>query len=43
MIAHVTDLKAKEFIHTIGDAHIYSNHISALKEQVNLQIFFLFS
>ncbi len=34
MIAQVCDLKVGEFIHTFGDAHIYSNHI----EQVNLQL-----
>ena len=34
MIAHVTGLKAGEFVHTIGDAHIYSNHVEALKEQL---------
>jgi thymidylate synthase len=34
MIAHVTGLKAGEFVHTIGDAHIYSNHVDALKEQL---------
>lgn len=34
MIAQVTDLKAGEFIHTLGDAHIYLNHI----EQVKLQL-----
>ncbi len=34
MIAQVTGLKAKEFIHTLGDAHIYLNHL----EQVNLQL-----
>lgn len=34
MIAQVCNLKVGEFIHTIGDAHIYSNHI----EQVNLQL-----
>jgi len=28
-------LKAKEFIHFIGDAHIYEEHIDALKEQIN--------
>jgi thymidylate synthase len=27
MIAQVTKLKVKEFIHTLGDAHIYENHI----------------
>jgi thymidylate synthase len=34
MVAQVTGLKPGEFIHTIGDAHIYSNHI----EQVELQL-----
>jgi thymidylate synthase len=34
MIAQVTDLKPGEFIHTIGDAHLYSNHI----EQAKLQL-----
>jgi thymidylate synthase len=34
MVAQVCDLKPGEFIHTLGDAHIYSNHI----EQVNLQL-----
>jgi thymidylate synthase len=26
MVAHVTDLEPGEFIHTLGDAHIYQNH-----------------
>lgn len=34
MIAQVCDLKVGEFIHTLGDAHIYSNHL----EQVRLQL-----
>lgn len=34
MMAQVTGLKPGEFVHTLGDAHIYSNHL----EQVNLQL-----
>ncbi|MDA3952237.1 MAG: thymidylate synthase [Bacteroidales bacterium] len=34
MIAQATGLEAYEFIHTLGDAHIYLNHI----EQVKLQL-----
>ncbi|MEK6829900.1 MAG: thymidylate synthase [Nanoarchaeota archaeon] len=31
MMCHVTNMKPGKFIHTLGDAHLYSNH----KEQVN--------
>jgi len=34
MIAQVTGLKAGEFVHTLGDAHIYTNHTA----QVNTQL-----
>lgn len=34
MIAQVTGLEEGDFVHTLGDAHIYSNHM----EQVNLQL-----
>jgi thymidylate synthase len=34
MMAHVTDLKPGEFVHTFGDAHLYSNHL----EQADLQL-----
>jgi dihydrofolate reductase/thymidylate synthase len=34
MIAHITGLKAKEFIHVIGDAHVYKTHIDGLREQI---------
>lgn len=34
MIANVTNLKPGEFIHTLGDSHVYLNHVDALKEQL---------
>jgi len=34
MVAQVTDLAAGEFVHTLGDAHLYLNHL----EQVALQL-----
>lgn len=34
MIAQVTGLQVGEFIHTIGDAHIYNNHIEQVNEQL---------
>ncbi|XP_063306522.1 thymidylate synthase [Pelobates fuscus] len=34
MIAHVTGLKPGDFIHTLGDAHIYLNHVEPLKIQL---------
>jgi thymidylate synthase len=34
MVAQVTGLKPGEFIHTLGDAHLYSNHF----EQAHLQL-----
>lgn len=34
MIAHVTGLQVGEFVHTIGDAHIYTNHIEQVKTQL---------
>ncbi|KAL5287623.1 TYMS.2 family protein [Megaselia abdita] len=34
MIAHVCGLKTGDFVHNIGDTHIYKNHLDPLKEQV---------
>lgn len=34
MIAHVTNLQPGDFVHTLGDAHVYSNHVEPLKEQL---------
>lgn len=34
MVAHVTGLKVGEFIHTLGDAHIYSNHLEQADKQL---------
>ena len=34
MIAQVCDLEVGEFVHTIGDAHIYLNHIGQVEEQL---------
>lgn len=37
MIAHVCGLKPGEFVHTLGDAHVYLNHVEPLKEQLKRQ------
>ena len=34
MVAQVTGLKPGDFVHTLGDAHIYLNHV----DQCNLQL-----
>jgi thymidylate synthase len=34
MVAHVTSLKPGEFIHTLGDTHLYSNHLEQAREQL---------
>jgi thymidylate synthase len=35
MIAHVCGLQVGEFVHVLGDAHIYLDHIEQVKEQLN--------
>jgi thymidylate synthase len=34
MMAQVTNLKPGEFIHTLGDAHLYSNHLQQARTQL---------
>ena len=34
IIAHCTGLQAGKFIHVMGDTHIYLNHITGLREQI---------
>jgi thymidylate synthase len=35
MIAYLTDLKVGDFVHTLGDAHIYENHFKQVEEQLS--------
>jgi thymidylate synthase len=34
MVAHVTGLEPREFIHTFGDVHLYTNHLEQAKTQL---------
>ena len=34
MIAHVTSLEVGDFVHTLGDAHLYLNHLEQAEEQL---------
>ncbi|KAL1833765.1 hypothetical protein ACET3Z_003416 [Daucus carota] len=34
MIAHVCDLVPGDFVHSIGDAHVYCNHVRPLRDQL---------
>ncbi|MAM96605.1 MAG: thymidylate synthase [Gammaproteobacteria bacterium] len=35
MIANICDLKVGEFVHTLGDAHLYTNHLEQAEEQLS--------
>src|SRR5258707_6899188 len=35
MVAQVCDLKPGEFVHTLGDAHLYLNHLEQAQEQLS--------
>jgi thymidylate synthase len=39
MVAQVTNLMPGEFIHTLGDAHLYSNHLEQTQEQLSRKPF----
>jgi len=34
LVARATGLQCGDFVHVIGDAHVYCNHVDALKEQL---------
>lgn len=34
MVAHVSGLEVGDFVHTLGDAHLYSNHVEQAREQL---------
>ena len=38
MVAQVCNLKLGDFVHTLGDAHIYSNHMEQVNEQLSREI-----
>lgn len=38
MVAQVCDLKVKDFVHTLGDAHLYLNHIEQAKLQLTREV-----
>ena len=39
MVAQVTDLEPGDFVHTLGDTHLYSNHLSQARQQLEREPF----
>ena len=38
LIAHETGLEVGEFVHTLGDAHLYQNHVEQMQEQLSREV-----
>ena len=38
LIAHETNLEVGDFVHTLGDAHLYNNHINQMNEQLTREV-----
>ncbi len=38
MVAQVCDLQLGDFVHTLGDAHIYLNHLEQVNEQLSREV-----
>jgi len=41
MMAQVCELMPGDFVHTLGDAHLYCNHVEQAKEQLSREPFLL--
>ena len=39
MLAQVCDMEAGDFVHVIGDTHVYLNHVDALRERTSSPLF----